>query len=226
MPESSAAEPVWMEASDAKGAKSPTIDPELYWWVIAIRNGDQRGLDYVIEQFGSWIYARAYRMLGNHPDAEEAWQDIFFRIWRKIHLWDPERGTFQSWLRQIATNAIIDTHRRRQRVREDLAHGREENGEEVFFQFEDRGPSPEELLAAEEVREIILSCLERMTKPRHRQAWAMRHLEGMSIAEIAEVLGKKENTVKVWIFRATQELRQILIRMGYDFETLWEGGYE
>jgi DNA-directed RNA polymerase specialized sigma24 family protein len=39
----------------------------------------------------------------------------------------------------------------------------------------------------------------------------------MSIAEIGEILNQKENTVKVWIFRGTRELRQIMKRRGFDF---------
>ena len=42
----------------------------------------------------------------------------------------------------------------------------------------------------------------------------LRHLEGYSIAEIARILNRKDGTVKIWIFRCTEELRKILIAKG------------
>ena len=67
---------------------------------------------------------------------------------------------------------------------------------------------------AKEAREILEQALQQVTKPNHRVAWILRHLEGCSIAEISQGLQRKEGTVKIWIFRCTQELRQILSRKG------------
>ena len=69
-----------------------------YWWLQALQQGNDAGLQWLLDQYGTWIYSKAYRMLQSHEDAEEAWQDIFMRVWQKIDLWDPERGNFQSWL--------------------------------------------------------------------------------------------------------------------------------
>jgi RNA polymerase sigma-70 factor (ECF subfamily) len=87
-------------------------------------------------------------------------------------------------------------------------------------------------LIAKEAQEILENALEQVTKPNHRIAWilrhlegcsvaeisrilnrkdgTLRHLEGCSVAEISRILNRKDGTVKIWIFRCTQELRQIL----------------
>ena len=192
------------------------------WWVEALQQGNESGLQHLVSHYGTWIYSKAYRMLGSHEDAEEAWQDIFMRVWQKIHLWDPERGNFQSWLNQIAKNAIIDIFRKRSRIREVLQQGDDEGVEEMLHRYRDDGPLPDEMLESKETRELIEQALELMTKKNHRVAWSLRHLEGLSIAEIGEMLEQKENTVKVWIFRGTRELRQILVRRGFDFDRLTE----
>ncbi|MBT3267859.1 RNA polymerase sigma factor [Candidatus Poribacteria bacterium] len=197
-----------------------------YWWLQALQQGNDTGLQWLLDQYGTWIYSKAYRMLQSHEDAEEAWQDIFMRVWQKIDLWDPERGNFQSWLNQIAKNAIIDIFRKRSRVREVLQHGEDEGVEEMLHRYKDDGPLPDELLENKETRELIEQGLELMTKSNHRVAWTFRHLEGMSIAEIGNALNQKENTVKVWIFRGTRELRQILVRRGFDFDQYSEDGDE
>jgi RNA polymerase sigma-70 factor (ECF subfamily) len=190
---------------------------EELWWLAALQQGDEGGLRWLLRQYGTWIYGKAYRMLGNHEDAEEAWQDIFMRVWQKIDLWDPNRGNFQSWLNQIAKNAIIDIFRKKTRHREVLQYGDEDGVEEVLSRHRDDAPLPDEQLESKEVRELVEMALSQMTKKNHRMAWVLRHLEGMSIAEISEQLRQKENTVKVWIFRATKELRNILVRRGFDY---------
>jgi len=201
-------------------AKEPfgVTSGEELWWLAALQEGDEEGLRWLIRQYGTWIYAKAYRMLGNHEDAEEAYQDIFMRVWQKIDLWDPLRGNFQSWLNQIAKNAIIDVFRKKNRLREVLQYGEEDGVEEMLMRFRDEAPLPDAQLETQEVRELIELALSQMTKKNHRVAWVLRHLEGMSIAEISEVLNQKENMVKVWIFRATKELRLILVRRGFDYQ--------
>lgn len=188
------------------------------WWLSALQRGDERGLKWLVQQYGRWIYSKAFRILGSHEDAEEAWQDIFMRVWQKIHLWDPERGNFQSWLNQIAKNAIIDMFRKKNRHREVLQHGEEDGMEELLLRHQDTAPLPDEQLASKELYTLVLQSLSQMSKVNHRNAWILRHLEGLSIAEIGALLHQKENTVKVWIFRATKELRSILIRRGLDFD--------
>ena len=66
-----------------------------------------------------------------------------------------------------------------------------------------------------ESKDILILALQQVTKPNHRTAWVLRHLEGCSIAEISGILKRKEGTVKIWIFRCTQELRQIMVRNGF-----------
>jgi RNA polymerase sigma-70 factor (ECF subfamily) len=105
-----------------------------------------------------------------------------------------------------------------------LQYGEEDGVEEMLTRFKDEAPLPDEQLESQEIRELIEQALSQMTKKNHRVAWVLRHLEGMSIAEISAVLHQKENTVKVWIFRATKELRQILVRRGFDYQHCDEEG--
>ena len=210
-----------MNADSAKDSSSVVTEDDR-WWLESLRRRDEAGLRWLIDQYGNWIYSKAYRMLASHEDAEEAWQDIFMRIWQKIDLWDPDRGNFQSWLNQIAKNAVIDVFRKRCRIREVLQQGDEEGVDEMLHRYRDESPLPDEVLEGKETRALIEQALELMTKKNHRIAWSLRHLNGMSIAEIGEILDQKENTVKVWIFRGTRELRQIMKRRGFDLDQLPE----
>ena len=152
-------------------------------------------------------------MLGNHQDSEEVCLDIFVKVWQKIEKWDTDQGSFQAWLNVVAKHTIIDAIRKKERIRESLL-SMEDEADVPLSEYEDSKPTPDKQLESQEAQEILEQALQQVTKPNHRLAWILRHLEGCSIAEISGVLQRKEGTVKIWIFRCTQELRQILNRKG------------
>jgi RNA polymerase sigma-70 factor (ECF subfamily) len=134
-------------------------------------------------------------------------------VWQKIDKWDTDQGSFQAWLNVVAKNTIIDAIRKKERIRETLL-GMEDEADVPLSQYKDNRPTPDKQIESREAQEILEQALHQVTKPNHRIAWILRHLEGCSIAEISQTLQRKEGTVKIWIFRCTQELRQILIRKG------------
>lgn len=178
------------------------------------KEGDEIAFSQLFDKHYSWVYSKAYRMLGNYQDTEEVTQDVFIKVWQKLKKWDTAQGSFQAWLNTVARNTIIDAIRKRDRIREAPLSGQPDDDEVPLSQYEDPRPGPDRQLEAREAQELLESALALVTKPNHRIAWMLRHLEGYSIAEIARILDRKDGTVKIWIFRCTQELRQILINKG------------
>ena len=177
--------------------------------------GDEAAFTQLFEKHYNWVYSKAYRILSDHHDTEEVSMDVFIKVWKKLDegKWDPEKGSFQAWLNTVAHNTIIDAVRKRSRTPETLLTPEEEE-ERPLTEYEDVSPGPDRNVVAQEAQELLERALEHVSKPNHRIAWILRHLEGCSIAEIARILNRKEGTVKIWIFRCTQELRQILINKG------------
>jgi RNA polymerase sigma-70 factor (ECF subfamily) len=177
------------------------------------KEGSERAFKTLFDKHYNWVYSKTYRMLCDHQDTEEVSLDIFMKVWQKIDKWDTDQGSFQAWLNVVAKNTIIDAIRKKERVRETLL-SMEDDSEAPLSDYEDRQPRPEQKVEAREAQEILEQALNLVKKPNHRTAWILRHLEGCSIAEISEILQRKEGTVKIWIFRCTEELRQILTRKG------------
>ena len=71
----------------------------------------------VVEQHSARVYRLAYRLTGNVHDAEDLTQDVFVRVFRSLHTYQP--GTFEGWLHRITTNVFLDKMRRKQRIRFD-----------------------------------------------------------------------------------------------------------
>jgi len=179
-----------------------------------VKKGDEQAFQQLFDKHGNWVYNKAYKMLGNHQDTEEVWQDIFVKVWQKIDKWDSKKGSFQAWLNQVARNTIIDAIRKESKNKETLVIMDKDDDNMPLYDYEDTSPTPDKRAEYNEIQENINFALLQVSKSDHRIAWALRHLEGLSIAEISKTLNRKEGTVKVWIYRCTQELREILQRQG------------
>ena len=79
-----------------------------------LRSGDSdHSMRVLLRAYGGGLYGFALKRLGDPGLAEEVVQEVMVRVWRNAASFDDSRGSFRSWLYQIATNVVIDMHRRR-----------------------------------------------------------------------------------------------------------------
>ena len=124
---------------------------------------------------------------------------------------------FYPWLRQIAADRIADEHRRhiiaarRSLRREEPPAPALSSGSvlELADRLLDRGVGPSEAVRRDEVQNQVRAALDGL-RERDREVLVLRHLEQLSIREIAAVLGTTEGVVKVRHLRAVQRLRAAL----------------
>ncbi|QGN35551.1 RNA polymerase sigma factor SigE [Microlunatus sp. Gsoil 973] len=157
--------------------------------------------DEVVREHSARVYRLAYRLTGNSHDAEDLTQDVFVRVFRSLHKFQP--GTLEGWLHRITTNLFLDGARRRKKIRFDgLAEGSDER-------LEGRLPAPAEQLADASLDHDVAAALADLA-PEFRAAVVLCDIEGMSYDEIADVLGVKLGTVRSRIHRGRAQLRQAL----------------
>jgi RNA polymerase sigma-70 factor (ECF subfamily) len=124
---------------------------------------------------------------------------------------------FYPWLRSLALQRLIDLHRRhvgaqrRSIRREDfpLPNVPDESALELVQRLFASGSSPSARLQRHEAGEIIRTALAQL-RERDREVLVLRHLEQLSIREIASVLGISEGAVKVRHVRALERLHDLL----------------
>ena len=141
------------------------------------------------EGYAHAVYRLAYARTGCRADAEDVMQEVFLRLLRAKPVFDSEAHA-KAWLLRVAANCSNDLFRLPWRKREE--------------------PLPEDLPAAETpeagpVLQAVLSLPARYRTPIH-----LYYYEGFSVAEIAEIIGKREGTVKSRLFRARDLLRERL----------------
>lgn len=157
--------------------------------------------DDIVAEHSAAVYRLAYRLSGNRHDAEDITQDVFVRVFRSLHTYEP--GNFAGWLHQITTNVFLDRARRGARIRFDgFTDGAENRLADIApgpaLEVHDAGfdPDVETALASlpDEFRVAVVLC----------------DVEGLSYDEIAAVLGVKVGTVRSRIHRGRKRLRQAL----------------
>lgn len=158
------------------------------------------------------MYTLCFRMCGNSEDAEEAAQDAFLALWRGIDRFRQE-SSLSTWIYRLATNACIDTLRRRKKQSGSVSL----DDEELFVDAVDTSPQPQETVEHRETQKLLQEGLSALPEE-YRKVLILREIEGLSYTEIAESASIELGTVKSRISRGRSLLRNFLSGNGNFFE--------
>ena len=164
-------------------------------FAIRASKGDVEAFRLLVQEHSGLVYRVALRILGVE-DAQDASQEVWIRVWRNIRDFRGD-SAFTTWLYRITVNTCLSVRRKESRRGE-----REYSGDEMPFLPEPRGgdADPEAAALGAEQREEIQAALGHV-RAEHRAALVLRHMEGLSYAEIARVLGVPDGTAKGWASR-------------------------
>jgi RNA polymerase sigma-70 factor (ECF subfamily) len=158
------------------------------------------------------LYRRAYRILGNTADAEDAVQDALLAAY--THL-DQFRGQakISTWLTTILLNcARLQLRRRPRHIHVSIDESSEDlQPTSVSERLADNRPNPEDQCRESELRER-LTHFHRQLSPTLRRTFRLRDVEGLSIRETAQILGVPKGTVKAQSARARKRLKELMRR--------------
>jgi RNA polymerase sigma factor (sigma-70 family) len=156
------------------------------------------------------LYTIALRLLGDRRDAEEVAQDSLVRAFWAMHGYPPERVAslrLRPWLASIAVN--LARNRRRRHDDRQPPGSLEPMLEAGFDPPADGRSAPATSADRRETQRELAAALLRLT-PAVRSAIVLRHVNGLSVAETAEALGRPEGTIKAQVHRGLRELRAVL----------------
>lgn len=167
--------------------------------------GDRSAFDTLVSGCYRGIYNMLYQMTGSREDASDLTQETFVRAYSRLDSFELGRP-FLAWVRRIATNICID-YRRRQKAPSLSLDQAAESGREIADAAS--SVSPAEQLEASDQAVRVMAAVQRLPD-NQRTVVVLRHVEGMTLEEIARALRMPLGTVKVNLFRARQRVRDLV----------------
>jgi len=187
--------------SEAGCAEQP-LDPWAGDRELAARcvAGDRVARDELYRAHVDGIYRRMRRLvLRADLDIEDLVQQTFLEAYRSLPRYRG-RAALATWLHRIAINLALSSLRRSRRRGQPAAP-------ESIDELVDPSASPDDIVARAELVRAALLDLEAL-KPMHRVALILRHVEGLSVEEIAELTGANAPAVRQRIRKAERVLAE------------------
>ncbi len=162
---------------------------------------DVNALAEIYDHYEAKIYSYIYHRVGSQPVAQDLTSQVFLRVLEAIQYQRAWDSSFSGWLYRIAHNLVIDHYRRR--------------GRDTQVPIDDLPMLPSHSEGPEHAAERALTAaslrnaINRLTEEQ-AQVVTLRFLEGLSITEVAELMGKTEGAIKAMQYRAVTSLRRLL----------------
>jgi RNA polymerase sigma-70 factor (ECF subfamily) len=178
--------------------------------VASFLGGEERAFQELVERYQTRLLNFVYRTIGDREKAEDLVQEVFIRVYRHLHRFDPSKK-FSTWVYTIASNLAKNELRNRSRNPLVLFQTIKKNwqDEERPLQFEDSNSRPDDMYRKRHLRELVEESVERLPE-HHKQVFILRELEGKSYEEIAEITSCNLGTVKSRLNRARNSFAEII----------------
>jgi RNA polymerase sigma-70 factor (ECF subfamily) len=179
---------------------SPYHTPEVLAWVEQAQQGDQAAFGSLVRLFSRDVYGKAFSILKNHQDADDAVQETFIRVYRALPGFRYE-SSFRTWLITIATRQALNYRERVAKEHESL------DGPEGTFEHPALRVEETQITAVldQEARRLLQEALPNLPK-RQKQALTLKLQHDWKYEQIAQEMGTSVGSVKAHIFHAIQNL--------------------
>jgi RNA polymerase sigma-70 factor, ECF subfamily len=178
--------------------------------MLRVREGDAASFALLLERHRVPVIHFLYRMVQNQAVAEELAQEVFLRVYRSRHSYEPT-ARFTTWLFRIATHLALNQirDRRHEKSSESLDDDPKDG---ISRQVADRLPNIEQDMLRQARLNEVRQAIE--TLPAKQKAAVLMHkYQEMEYSQIAKVLSCSESAVKSLLFRAYETLRSRLAHM-------------
>lgn len=168
---------------------------------------DPDAFGQLVERYATVIVNLAYRMVGDRTEAEDLAQETFVAAFKSLPAFRAE-SKFSTWLYRIAANKCKDWLRAKR-------PGQAVYDVDVEDVLDDRvveERTPERLLSQQQVAEQLGGAIQRLP-PLYREAFVLKHVEGLSYEEMQEILGVKTDTLKMRVYKGRLQLSRELAEL-------------
>jgi RNA polymerase sigma-70 factor, ECF subfamily len=148
------------------------------------------------------LFGICLRVLKDRAEAEDALQEVYVRVWQNADRYAANGLSPMMWLITIARNRSIDRLRARRGATGDI---------DLATSLPDRAPTPEGVAVARSEAKRVLDCLAQLPSDR-ASAVKGAYLDGATYEELARRFEVPLNTMRTWLRRSLQSLKECLSR--------------
>jgi RNA polymerase sigma-70 factor (ECF subfamily) len=153
--------------------------------------------EHLYEQYYTRVYRYFRAHLEHEEDAADLTQQVFFQVWLHQSTYQPEKGSFATWLFRIAHHRLVDFFRAM----------RSTESWDTLYEIAITDLNPEEIVISTEIIARVQALIDAL--PRfERDLLALRFAARLSFAEIARIIGKSEEATKKQITRLLRRLQE------------------
>jgi len=160
--------------------------------------GDRAAAQVLTARLAPVVYAQAFRMLGDRAEAEDITQDSLLRLWHAAPDWQAGQAKVTTWLYRVTSNLCIDKMRKSNRQSSDAVP-----------EMPDDGPDMERRLQDSARAQALRAALSDLPN-RQKQAMVLRHLEGLSNPDVAQIMQISVEAVESLMSRGKRSLADAL----------------
>ena len=186
------------------------VDAASGEWELAVRDRlvarDQSALCDLYDQFGSYVFGLAARVIGDRHAAEDVTQEVFLSLWERPDAFDPARGRLRTFLGTLAHRRAVDVVRR-----EEARRRRAARDAATTMPIPDVGELAMAIVTAEQVRAEV-----NRLPDEQRAAIELAYFGGRTYRQVAKELGIPEGTAKSRMRLGLGRIAQALEAQGVD----------
>jgi RNA polymerase sigma-70 factor, ECF subfamily len=180
--------------------------------ILHARKGRETAFRELIRRYERPVFSVIYRMVRDRELAEDLAQETFIKVLNALDRYDP-KYKFSSWIFKIAHNATLDQLRKKEPETlslEGSPHAQtQDQADATSVTAVARTENPEDYTHSKEIGVEIEAAIQRL-RPEYRAVIVLWHIEGRPYDEIAEIMNLPLGTVKTYIHRGRNELREML----------------
>lgn len=163
---------------------------------------DREAFGQLVDRYAAVIVNLAYRMVGDRTDAEDLAQEAFLAAFKALPTFRAD-SKFSTWLYRIAANKCKDWLRAKRPAPMDF------DADDLGGERPVESRTPERLLSQQQVAEHLERAIQRLP-PLYREAFVLKHVEGLSYEEMEGILGVSADTLKMRVYKGRVQLSREL----------------
>lgn len=178
---------------------------EIERLVEKAQEGDEESFAALYDLFINPLYRYVYFRC-NGTDPEDLLTTIFMKVWMNLKRYQFQDASFSAWVFRIAHNVVVDFYR---------ANQQNQTVQELDENHYDQRPenASSHVVTQRLHRELLKKALAKLQE-NYQQIIVLKYLNGLENREIAEILSRSENSLRILQYRALRALRKILMEMG------------